>query len=95
MCDGSKEQTQGEAKKARDSVGTTARALERNKPFSNRAELCIGMVKRSIKKDLRESDASMRFQDYCAERIEKVNNATAKDLFQLEGQTPHYHVMGQ
>lgn len=95
ICDGSREQTQGEAKKVCDSVGTTVRVLERNKPFSNRAELYIGMVKRAIKKDLRESDAPIRFWDYCAERIEKVNNATAKDLFQLEGQTPHYHVMGQ
>ena len=37
----------------------------------------------------------MRFWDYCAEHIEKVNNSTAKSLFQLEGQTAHYHVTGQ
>ena len=95
VCDGSREQTMGEAKKVCDSVGTSIRVLERNKPFSNRAELYIGIVKRAIKRDLRESDAPMRFWDYCAERIEKVNNATAKNLFQLEGQTAHYHITGQ
>ena len=95
LCDGSKEQTQGDAKKACDLVGTTIRMLERKKPFSNRAELYVGMVKRAIKKDLRESDAPMRFWDYCAQRIEKVNNATAKNVFQLEGQTPEYHITGQ
>ena len=85
----------GDAKKACDLVGTTIRMLERKKPFSNRAELYVGMVKRAIKKDLRESDAPMRFWDYCAQRIEKVNNTTAKNLFQLEGQTPEYHITGQ
>ena len=95
VCDGSKEQTSGESKKLCDSVGTTIRMFERNKPFSNRAELYVGMVKRAMKRDLIESDAPMRFWDYCAERIEKVNNVTAKELFQLEGQTPHYHITGQ
>ena len=95
VCDGSKAQTLGDAKKACNEVGTVIRQLERNKPFANRAELYVGLVKRAVKKDLKESDCPMRLWDYCAERIEKVNNATAKDLFQLEGQTAHYHVTGQ
>ena len=95
VCDGSKEQTLGEAKKICDSVGTTIRKLERNKPFSNRAELYVGLVKRAVKKDLKESDCPMSLWDYCAERIEKVNNSTAKELFQLHGETPEYHLTGQ
>ena len=61
VCDGSKEQTSGESKKLCDSVGTTIRMLERNKPFSNRTELYVGMVTRAVKRDLIESDAPMRF----------------------------------
>ena len=95
VCDGSKEQTLGESKRICDAVGTTIRKLERNKPFSNRAELYIGLIKRAIKKDLKESDCPMSLWDYCAERIEHVNNSTAKDLFQLSGETPTYHVTGR
>lgn len=95
VCDGSKEQTLGMAKKICDQVGTTIRKLERNKPFSNRAELYVGLVKKAIKKALKESDCPLCLWDYCAERIERVNNATAKNLFQLQGETPEYQLTGQ
>ena len=94
ICDGSKEQTQGETKKMCDSYGTTIRRLEKNTPWANRAELYIGLLKRGIKDDLKRSNAPLILWDYCAERRAQVNNVTAKNLFQLEGQTPTYHTLG-
>ena len=35
------------------------------------------------------------FWDYCMERRTRINNLTAKNLFQLEGRNPHYSVTGQ
>ena len=94
VCDGAKE-FYGETKKLCNEAGTTLRHLERGTPWSNRAELYIGIIKKAVKRDLQESDCPMCLWDYCAERLAKVNNVTAKDLFQLEGQTPEYHVTGK
>ena len=35
------------------------------------------------------------FWDYCSERRPIIKNLTAKNLFQLEGQTPHFTVTGE
>ena len=91
--DGAKEFL-GATKKVCNEYGTTLRQLERGTPWSNRAELYIGLLKRAIKKDLKESNCPLVLWDYCAERRAKVHNVTAKDLFQLQGQTPSYHVHG-
>ena len=94
VCDGAREFL-GKTKKVCNEAGTTIRQLERGTPWSNRAELYIGLLKKAIKRDLKESDCPMCLWDYCAERIAKVNNVTAKNLFQLEGQTSEYHVTGK
>lgn len=94
ICDGAKEQVSGKTKEICDTFGTTLRRLEHATPWANRAELYIGLLKRAIKKDLLESDCPLKLWDYCAERCAKVNNVTAKDLFQLQGQTAEYHVTG-
>ena len=43
---------------------------------------------------MKESNYPMKLWDYCAERRARINNLTAKDLFQLQGQTPHFTVTG-
>ena len=35
------------------------------------------------------------FWDYCAERKAAITNMTSKDLFQLQGQTPHFATFGE
>ena len=35
------------------------------------------------------------FWDYCAERRAAITNMTAKNLFQLQGQTPHFATFGE
>ena len=35
------------------------------------------------------------FWDYCAERRALIKNMKAKDLFQFQGQTPHFTTFGE
>ena len=44
---------------------------------------------------MKASNCPLSLWDYCAERCAVVNNCTAKDLFQLQGETAAYHVNGQ
>ena len=41
------------------------------------------------------SDCPIVFWDYYIERRARVNIMTVKNLFQLEGQTPHFTVTGE
>ena len=94
VCDGAREQVRGKSKEVCDRVGTTIRELERNTPWSNRAELYIGLFKNAVRKDLKASNSPLALWDYCVERRAQINNVTAKDLFQLHSQTPYYTVHG-
>jgi hypothetical protein len=95
ISDGAKAQVQGETKILCDNVGTTIRQLERNTPWANRAELYVGLIKRAIKKEMKSMDSPLALWDYCAQRCATINNVTAKNIFQLEGETPSYHVTGE
>ncbi|GAF79741.1 unnamed protein product, partial [marine sediment metagenome] len=94
ICDAAREQISKEVKHFCHQMGTTLRVLEENTPWANRAELYIGLVKEGIRKDMKDSNCPLVFWDYCAERRARVNNLTAKKLFQLEGQNAHYSVTG-
>lgn len=95
ICDAAREQISKEVKHFCHQMGTTLRVLEENTPWANRAELYIGLVKEGIRKDMKDSNCPLVFWDYCAERRARVNNLTAKKLFQLEGQNAHYSVTGE
>ena len=95
ICDAAREQISQEVRSFCHKVGTTLRVLEEDTPWSNRAELYIGFIKEGTRKDMKESDSPLVFWDYCAERRARINNLTAKSLFQLEGQTPHFSVTGE
>ena len=41
---------------------------------------------------MKYSNCPLVFCDYFSERRARINNLTAKNLFQLEGQTPHFTV---
>jgi hypothetical protein len=77
-------------------MGTAHSVLEEDTPWANRTELYIGLVKEAgIRKDMKESDCLLAFWDYCAKCRVRVHNLMAKDLFQLDGQTPHFSVTRQ
>ena len=92
ICDQSREQTRGESQKLIREAGTVIRRIEPNTPWSNRAELYIGLFKQAIRDALHETNCPMKLWDYCAEYKAKVNNATAKNLFQLQSRTPYQSV---
>merc|ERR1712070_310707 len=91
ICDHAPEQIPKEVKTFLNRIGTALRVLEADTPWANRAELYVGLVKESVLKDVRSSDCPVRLWDYCVERRARVMNLTASDLFQNQGQTPHFH----
>lgn len=95
ICDASGEQTRSlEVRRFCRDVGATLRALEENTPWSNKAELYIGLLKEAVRKDMKEADSPMPLWDYCLERRARINNLTAKDRFNLHGQNPHTIITG-
>lgn len=89
ISDASKEQMSQPLRKFCNEIGTTLRILEEGTPWSNRAELYIGLIKEAVRKDMKEADCPLPFWDYCVERRARINNMTAKNLFQLHGTNAH------
>ena len=61
-----------EVKKFCNDIGTTLRALEEGTPWSNKAELYIGLIKEAVRKDMRESNSQLCLWDYCVERRARI-----------------------
>ena len=89
VADMSGEQMSSEVKNFCNDIGTTLRALEEGTPWSNKADLYIGLIKEAVRKDMCESNSPLCFWDYCVDRRARINNLTAKDAFRLHGSTPH------
>ena len=62
------EQMSGELCHFCNDIGTTIQTLEEGTPWSNKAELYIGLLKEASCKDMHETDSPMVFWDYCFER---------------------------
>ncbi len=82
-------QKKREVKDFCNKIGTKLRLLEGKTQWANRAELYVGLIKEGTRKDMREMHSPLVLWDYCIERRALIFNATAKDLFQLQG-TTHY-----
>jgi hypothetical protein len=89
IADPSGEQTSQPLRKFCNEIGTTLRVLEQGTQWANRAELYIGLMKEATRKDMKDADCPLVFWDYCLERRARINNITAKDLFQLHGSNAH------
>lgn len=95
IVDPHRAQTSKEVQQFCHKIGTTLRVLEESTQFANRAELYIGLMKESIRKDIRETHSPLVLWDYCAERRALIFNLTAKNLFQLQGQNPYTATFGE
>lgn len=95
IADASREQTKSNLRKFLQSIGTSLRVLEEGTPWSNKAELYIGLIKEAVRKDLYNSNCPLAFWDYCVERRARINNLTAKDMFKLRGQNAYATVHGE
>ena len=89
VADMSGEQMSSEVKKFCNDIGTTLRALEEGTPWSNKAELYIGLIKETVRKDMCKSNSRLCLWDYCVERRARINNLTTKNAFKLHGSTPY------
>ena len=95
VVDPSGEQTGKEVKRFAIDVGTTLRVLEESTQWANRAELYIGMLKESIRKDLRRSHSPMSLWPFCARRRALIHNLTPRDLYQSQGRSPYEITTGE
>jgi len=95
ICDMSGEQTSGPMRKFCQEIGTTLRILEEGTPWANKAELYIGLIKEAVRKDMKDSNCPLVLWDYCVERRARINNLTAKDLFQLHGSNAYTSLTGE
>ena len=76
-------------------IGTTLCVLEGSIQQANRAKLYVGLFKEAVRKDILKENSPLVFWDYCAEGRSTITNMTAKDLFQLQVQTPHFATFGE
>lgn len=95
ICDAAREQRQVDLRSFCNEIGTTLRVLEENTPWANKAELYIGLVKESVRKDMKEANCPLSLWDYCVERRARINNLTARGLFQLHGSNAHTALTGE
>jgi hypothetical protein len=74
-------------------IGTTPRALEEGTPWSNEAELYIGLIRETTRKVMRISHSPKVLWDYCVECRARINNMTAKNSFKLHERIHAQHPM--
>jgi hypothetical protein len=94
VVDAHSAQTGNDTKRFCDQVGTILRILEKGTPWSNRAELYIGLLKEAVRKDMRASNSPMCLWDYAIERRALIHNVIPRPLFQNNGLTPHEATFG-
>ena len=94
VCDPHPTQKQRKVKEFCTQIGTTLKVLEAQTQWANRAELYIGLIKEATRKDMRASGSALVLWDYCMERRALIYQVTAKNLFQLNGTTPHTFTFG-
>ena len=79
ICDATLEQKSENLKKFLGEIGTRLKVLERGTPWAYKAELFIDFLKESVCKDMRISNCSLGFWDYCVECRARINNLTATE----------------
>ena len=88
-------QTLRELEKVTTDLCCPLKFLERRTQWANLAELYIGLLKKAVRKDMKDSDSPLKFWDYCAERHVLINNLTSKNLFQLNGVYTNLKIVGE
>ena len=95
ICDPNSNQKSKEVRGFCHKMGSILRLLEERTQHANRAELYIGLLKESIRKDMRETNSPMRLWCYCAERRSSIFTLSAKNLYQLQGMNPYMATLGE
>ena len=75
-------------------IDITLKTLEQGTPWDNLAELCVGILKSRVSKDVTESNSLRRLWDYFADRSSAVHNLTSRDTFKSQGLIWHAALTG-
>ena len=67
---------------------------EPDSPWQNPAELAGGIIKRKVRRLMRQTGSPVRLWDYCWEYSSTIRNYTASDHYMLDNLTPHQKVFG-
>jgi hypothetical protein len=94
VCDLRPTQKQRKVKEFCTQIVMTLKVLEAQTQWGNRAELYIGLIKEATRKDMRASGLPLVHWDYCMECWALIYQVNAKNLFQLNGTTPHTFTFG-
>ena len=89
VTDGTKAETSAEVKIFCINIGTTLKILEQGTPWANLAELYIGILKSAVSKYITERNSTIRLWYYCVDTCASVHNMTSRNIFKLQGLTPH------
>ena len=88
-------QTSADMIKFCNKIGTTIRVLYKNNPWSNKAEIYIGIIKEAVRKDMKEANTPLALWDYCIDRRACINNLTDKNVFSLHDTNPNTALTGE
>ena len=69
--------------------------LEESTQWAIRAELYIGLMKEAKRKDMRDQHSPLVIWDYCSESRAMIFCLTARNLFKIQGKTPHTATFGE
>ena len=81
VCDPHPSQKSNNVKAFCNQIGTTLKLLEESTQWANRAELYVGLLKESTRKDLCAQHSPLVLWDYCAERRAMIYCLMARNLF--------------
>jgi hypothetical protein len=94
VCDPHPTQNQRKVKEFCTQIGMTLKVLEAQTQWANQAELYIGLIKEATRMDIQASGLPLVLWDYCMEHRALIYQVMAKNLFQLNGTTPHTFTFG-
>ena len=66
-----------------------------SRPWENKAKLFICLIKKAVRKYMKESDFPLAFWDYCVEFQSQINNLTVKSTFTLHGANTSTSLTGE
>ena len=92
IADSIEEHKRKDLKNFLNKIETFLRLLEKSTPWANKAELYIGLIKKTVRKDIIDTNSPIPLWDYCVERRARINNLTARNFFSLYSQNSHFTV---
>ena len=94
LTGGAKELHLGEWLKKCKKHNIHMRLTEPHSPWQNQVELMGGLIKRKVRRLMRNTNTPIRLWDYCWRYVASIQSLTASNQIQLDGRTPYEKVHG-